>query len=635
MAQYDDMENATVGRKPDDDGDKKKKKKKSDPYADLDGDKSKSGEDKGDDDDAADEATDGSESGDDLDEGSGDGQDDESDKQKNGPKDVAKKVDAAVSGAQAVHKAMMMAKFIEWLKMMLQMMQQLITAAIQAVVSLVQTIVTAVVNVATTIGAALGISAVATLFGGIAAIVVAAVVVVTVVVSTVQSNEVAKLDTPVVDCAEDVRRAEGDLATGDTSAITLEMAQKVYSFYFTYGADDIHIAGILGNWSEESGIDPTGLEGIYSEPFSVTGERKSSAISDLNNYTVNVLFPLYASENISINRDAFKASDGKYYCGLGLGQWTGPRALGLLQTAASSQLEWYTIDAQLVYSVSTDSRASMLNTWFETEEASPEDAAATFMHTWEGIDTDNVDDRQSAAAGWYYQMAEWAVDADYADSLIELANVARLDASADGVRDQLDNCLSQQNYDNSSIAAAAVSYAYRTAVEGEDDNGTQLYQTVHDAIFPGDPYYASCDRGAATAIRWSGSDDTFPKGDCSTQFDYCWGSTKWERIIWGGDVDSLQPGDVLICDDCHTFLYTGNEIIKQIHGEDMAENAIAVEAGYGRTAPVCIPMFSNYLTDHTFEAFRCIAPDNSTTYANAADGYESHVNVPFDESQYP
>lgn len=638
MAKHDDMENATVGRKNDDEEKDKKKKKQEEDEATKD----KKNADENDQNDEQDKDSDDDESG---------GKNKKDGKSKLGSNMA--KAGAAAQGGAAAGQAMMMAQLLQWLKIFLEMMRQLITAAAAAVMSAVQAVVAVVVQVATAVAAAVGVSVVAATFGIVGLAVLAVVVVAGVVISAINANEVSKLDGALPDCAEVVEKAKDEAADINPSAAQLENAQLAYSFYSTYGAPDEHIAGILGNWSCESGIDPTSIECDYlfcSGEDYVSGPKKTEIFADLNNYTLNKVFPAYASSNLSINQNAYRASDGKYYCGLGLGQWTGPRGLLLVQAAEAADLDWYSMEMQLIFSISTDTSANTLRNWFAVSESNPSTAAEYFMRNWEGIVNSTLSNRQSRAEQWYVQMAEWEADVDYANSLIELAGVVKMEASDNGVSGALDDCESERlDYDNSSIAHAAVSYAYVNYEDSKQDNGTPLYQTVHDVVYPGDPYYASCDRGAACAVKWSGYDTSFPAGACSTQYSYCSSSPKWKKISWGGDTDKLLPGDILICNSCHTLMYTGHEIIREVWGDEeidalpkYSSTVAFVEASYGNRSPGLVPLWGNYVSGvangeghvHNFAAFRCIDPDMSDIYDNAADGVDTHVSVRWEDSPY-
>lgn len=412
----------------------------------------------------------------------------------------------------------------------------------------------------------------------------------------------------------------------DEDAATSRNAQQLYSVFKSYGLTDECIAGILGNLSVESGIDPTGVEGIYDEPFQM-GPRKQEALADLDTYVVNVLFPLYESNGVSISQSGYQGTDG-YYCGLGLIQWTGPGAETFLRVADSLSYQWYTMNFQLAYMVcDSQYRPGFFTEWKENPSATPEEAATKFAHDYEGNTRMAQEERQAAARDWYEQMSSWSVDEALANSVLALAGNMGGIADDDAIGESADKCKTNSAYDNSSIASAAVSYAYATQAEGNGNNGTELYQRVHDYIFPGDSYYMSCDRGVACAVRWSGSDDEYPSGPTNSQYDYLIASPKWESLGMAGDLtmEDLLPGDVFILDG-HTFLYTGSEIIQSVHGENADPSYDSVSASYGERSPGCGADASQILarggvdwdsSRGQYEVFRCVQPDNSTTYQNA------------------
>lgn len=418
-----------------------------------------------------------------------------------------------------------------------------------------------------------------------------------------------------------------ELGDVDEDATTLRNAQQLYSVFKSYGLTDECISGILGNLSVESGIDPTGIEGIYDEPFQI-GPKKQEAIADLSTYTTGTVFPLYASSGVSINQSAYQGSDGNYYCGLGLIQWTGPGAETFLRVADSLSYQWYTMNYQLAYMVSdTQYRPGFFADWKTNPSSSPEEAASKFARDYEGNTVMAQGERQEAARDWYEQMSSWSVDEALANSVLALAGSMGGVADDNEMGQSSNKCKTNSAYDNSSIASAAVSYAYATKAEGEGNNGTELYQRVHDYIFPGDSYYMSCDRGVACAVRWSGSDDEYPSGPTDSQYDYLIASPKWESLGMAGDltVEDLQPGDVFILDG-HTFLYTGSEIIQQVHGENADPSYDSVSASFGERSPGCGADASQIIarggvdwieSRGQYEVFRCIQPDHSTTYQNA------------------
>ena len=197
--------------------------------------------------------------------------------------------------------------------------------------------------------------------------------------------------------------------------------------------------------------------------------------------------------------------------------------------------------------------------------------------------------------------------------------------------------------DNSTAAAAMVSYSYsHRATYGDDHEGTELWFKVFEEIFPGDGYPRSCDRGVATALRWSGTDINFPVGDTGAQYNYCMDHPeKWEVVSTDGAsaeaAGELQPGDVaIVTNGGHIRMYVGNEIAQQVYestikGTDgdlgsIDESYVWAEAsiGSGNTsfAPDArAPCLSNWTCaddGRPYTIFRCIKPDNSDKY----DGIE-------------
>ena len=150
-------------------------------------------------------------------------------------------------------------------------------------------------------------------------------------------------------------------------------------------------------------------------------------------------------------------------------------------------------------------------------------------------------------------------------------------SSANGVAaSAIEDCQAKPNFDNSTLAAALISYSYSQRREQPDSEvSTALYEEVCTATLGADDYCASyhfhsCDRGVAAAVRWTGADINFPAGACDAQFAYCHESPLWEVVVEGVSIDGdddwaesvgLQPGDVGISDGEHTLAYVGNEAV--------------------------------------------------------------------------
>lgn len=179
--------------------------------------------------------------------------------------------------------------------------------------------------------------------------------------------------------------------------------------------------------------------------------------------------------------------------------------------------------------------------------------------------------------------------------------------------------------DNSSLASAAVSYAWPTTAQAKGNDGTKLYQAVFDVVLPGDIYHRSCDRSVAAAVRWAGYDDNYPAGAVVSQEAYLTTSPKWEEIDWGGDITKLQPGDILVATPGtwgdHTVLYVGYDLPKKIQN---LTDVNVVEGSYSSTdyansarSPGCTRTTGGYIGELTlYRAFRNVQRETNSNYVN-------------------
>lgn len=151
-----------------------------------------------------------------------------------------------------------------------------------AITSAASTVASGFTSAVAGIASGLGVSSIAA--GGIAVASVAVpVTLVGGLVVGMMNPQIGMFDGDLKDCAKQVEAAKsgGEI---DAKGHTLECATKLYSIFHTYGLSDIQVAGIVGNFDAESGIDPTSIEGYFDEPHQ-NGPGTKKIIADLDSYT--------------------------------------------------------------------------------------------------------------------------------------------------------------------------------------------------------------------------------------------------------------------------------------------------------------------------------------------------------------
>lgn len=128
--------------------------------------------------------------------------------------------------------------------------------------------------------------------------------------------------------------------------------QALYDSLIKEGMSSVGAAAIMGNWDTESGWDPTAVNGVFSEPYTV-GPLKKAAIAQT---------PPTA---------------------IGVGQWLGNRHLNLMEYAKKKGTNWYDLDTQIQYAFHGENsqvHAVIVKT-SETDDL--EKATSGFYHAWE------------------------------------------------------------------------------------------------------------------------------------------------------------------------------------------------------------------------------------------------------------
>lgn len=465
------------------------------------------------------------------------------------------------------------------------------------------------------------------------------------------------------DCVEEVENMKvSGSDIGDTSGLMREYAEKAWAVGKAIGMTDEQCAGMLGNMQQEASMDPTSIEAIYDEPFNIEGPKKSAAASDLCAYCTTTLRQAYINTGYGINAwttsqgctmayapktdpDAhnllsqwYEGTDGHFFPGIGLFGFTGIEGNALVNYAAAGSKDWWDFDLQMAFIIDTTggySRASWVESWVASGgPSSPEEAATEWNLNFEGNSGDiEGNHRRMYARNWYNEFRGTSGDSAYAASIIALADSIQGGALNTSVAEAQDECAeATPSYDNSNLAKAAVAYAYETTDEGRGNNGTELYQAVHDAVLaPGDTYYMSCDRGVACAVRWSGADDNFEYQGTSSQDVYLASHPeKWEFVgRWNGsDVtfDELQPGDILITtaarrggSNGHIVMFVGNETVQAKYP---GATGNTVSASLNTRSPGCEAIGDGWSVGEGYYVYRNIQPEENPQYIDCVAGMD-------------
>lgn len=182
------------------------------------------------------------------------------------------------------------------------------------------------------------------------------------------------------------------------------MEQNAYMIYLHYKGKltDEMICGMLGCFQAESKINPHSFETDYLGKFTWE-EAKSKNFDPVKMYGPNWATDLYP---FSINQEAYKTGHGGSIFGLGLAQWTGPRAYNLTKFSEGFD----TMKAQLDFMDKVDKRYGFDGTknWkYWAHSNNPEGETQVWAKYFEGSDA--TPDRLSNARTWYNKIKDGSI----------------------------------------------------------------------------------------------------------------------------------------------------------------------------------------------------------------------------------
>lgn len=339
---------------------------------------------------------------------------------------------AAVPAAGAAGQLMFTMMLLNWLKSMFFAALAMAANLINMVIGVALVVGKAIFGGAMAAGAAVSSflgGAISAAAGAVVTVTTGALIVGVGVVSIVTGgigNDTAQKDGGLFQCSADLAAAVDSTdpgPVGDSPENTLANAKLVFGVLSAWGMSDENVAGILGNWDAESGIDPTGVETIFGEPFAV-GPKKQDA--EAKGFDVDLVAPEYGAR--------FPGVD---LIGIGLGQWSNGRNTQLRDYAKSAEnSSWATLETQLGFMISKDSGAPVIKHMISTPIGSAATAAVYFHHEWERSADTSMTRRETAANKWFAQMGGWEKNQPLADSIlaqsgstVESANEARVSSA--------------------------------------------------------------------------------------------------------------------------------------------------------------------------------------------------------------
>ncbi|WP_434598438.1 phage tail tip lysozyme [Streptomyces sp. A5-4] len=209
----------------------------------------------------------------------------------------------------------------------------------------------------------------------------------------------------------------GSVGNGSGATVPADMeknAKEIYSVLSSWGMPKENIAGILGNWSQESGIDPTSVQNFPTGTYAVTAVKASAAQNTDN--------------------------------GIGLGQWTFGRNALLRQYAKSKGVDWFTIKAQLAFMVDGDNAGdvTVFKDMLKKSQGSPRAAALHFHENWErsADGAAGLTARGDKAEMWFGKMSGWSVDSSNVGGVENIVG-GIIENIVNGINTILGNCTSK------------------------------------------------------------------------------------------------------------------------------------------------------------------------------------------------
>lgn len=336
---------------------------------------------------------------------------------------------AAVPAAGIAAQLMVFAMFLSWLKGMMAAMVAMAANLMSMIAAMFMAAVNAMVGAIMAVGAGIAAAvggAISATTGAIAAVGLSLLALIGIGAGAAAangSNTTAQRDSLPPDCrpATEAAVREIDESLDENVDKKMEdMAEQVFSVLAGWGMPDENIAGVLGNFQGESGIDPTAIESIEGEDFKRKKQKKEA---EKNGFKAEDILPQSYREK----HDTIKL------VGIGLGQWTNSRNTLLTEYSEANDLKWYEFETQMQFLVSGDEDRyiRVVDGLINDPDPSISESTTTWMHHWEVLrgQPKELEKRIKFSEYWFAKMADWEADVDLADSILEQAEASISEAN--------------------------------------------------------------------------------------------------------------------------------------------------------------------------------------------------------------
>lgn len=184
--------------------------------------------------------------------------------------------------------------------------------------------------------------------------------------------------------SKQTRNSNENTATSADRVATL--AKAIKSAYPE--ATAIGIAGIVGNFGIESDVKAERYETDYLTDYKYDLMSEEPTAEKLVGSWLEFA-KLY--RNVPLNKEGYRVGD-KHFIGIGLGQWTGPRAKALWDFAGREGLDIFSFEAQVKFMFQEPGLSDKLKEVAKLE-TSVEESVEKFLTEWEGVPGNKLAER--------------------------------------------------------------------------------------------------------------------------------------------------------------------------------------------------------------------------------------------------